>query len=251
MMLRSSASVVARAALLAAALVAVAPARAQGTSRPAEVAPALLPTVRALRTALAAVAGADRELMPAEGLSTLRGADDAVLERRAIARARIAAGLDSLLAAGTAGRSAIRALAADWPGADQVRRAEVRAALRAGDARDALASVDRLATTAPRDTQLLRWRVDALESLDRPAEALRVRQARFEIAPDDTAAWRPLLAAHEAAGTLPRLRESLSRLRLLYPDSRVVREHEIEVLHRLGRLDEATRIAADTTGAPR
>jgi hypothetical protein len=37
-------------------------------------------------------------------------------------------------------------------------------------------------------------------------------------------------------------------LRLLYPDSRVVREQEIEVLHRLGRRDEAARLAADTTG---
>lgn len=255
---RRSASKRARAALArvfaavfaSAALLAVVPAHAQGTSRPAPIDPALAPTVRALRAALSAAAGADRALMPAEGLSTLRGADDAVLERRAVARARIAAGLDSLLAAGPAGRSAIRVLAADWPGADQVRRAEVRAAFRAGDSRDALASVDRLATAAPRDTQYLRWRAEALDSLKRPAEALRARQARFEIAPNDSGAWRPLLRAHEAAGSLPRLRESLGRLRLLFPDSRLVRDHEIEVLHRLGRLDEAARIAADTTGGP-
>ena len=113
----------------------------------------------------------------------------------------------------------------------------MRAAFRAADATDALASVTRLGEAAPRDTQLLRWR----------AEALRTRQARFELAPDDRSGWSELLAAHEAAGSLPKLRESLGRLRLLRPDSRIVWEHEIEVLHRLGRLDEAARISSDST----
>ena len=235
-------------ALAFAGLAAASPARAQGATRPVAADSALAPIVRDLRAALGELARADRELQPSEGMSTLRAADDAVLERRAVARARIAAGLDSLLAKGAPGRVAIKRLAADWSGADQVQRADVRAALGAGDAADALASVDRLSSAAPRDTQLLSWRVEALEALGHPAEALRARQARFEIAPNDIGAWRPLLAAHEAAGSLPRLRESLGRLRLLFPDSRIVREHEIEVLHRLGRLEEAARIAADTSG---
>lgn len=237
------------------ALVAV-PVPAQGATVPRSPLPegqrvvadlALEPVVRSLRTALADLARADRELTPSEGASTLRAADDAVLERRAVARVRIARGLDSLLIAGPGGRAALRSLAADWPGADQVRRAEVRAAFRAGDASDALMSVNRLAATAPRDTQLVRWRADALELLQRPAEALRARQARFELAPEDPLAWRALLAAHLAAGSLPALRTSLSRLRLLYPESRSVWEHEIEVLHRLGRRDEAARVSMDST----
>ena len=227
--------------LLGTAIAIAVPAPAQSgapqPARPAAIDPALASTVQSLRTALAELASADRDLMPSEGASTLRAADDAVLERRSVARARIAAGLEQLLAAGPSGRVAIRVLAADWPSADQVRRAEVRAAFRAADATDALASVTRLGEAAPRDTQLLRWR----------AEALRTRQARFELAPEDRSGWSELLAAHEAAGSLPRLRESLGRLRLLKPDSRIVWEHEIEVLHRLGRLDEAARISSDST----
>ena len=134
---------------------------------------------------------------------------------------------------------------------DQVRRAEVRAAFLARDAADALQLVERMQAAAPRDTQALRWRAEALDSLARPADALRTRQARFELAPEDEDGWRALLRAHEAAGTLPRLRDSLARLRIVYPDSRAVREHEIEVLHRLGRRDEALRLMADTLGVSR
>lgn len=210
--------------------------------------PAVAATTAGLRAAFTELTRADRELMPADAESTLRPADDDALERRAVARARIVAGLDTLLDAGVAGRNAIRRLATEWPGVDLVRRAEIRAAFRANDAADALATTTKFALTAPRDTQLLRWRAEALEALARPADALRARQARYELAPEDPAGWRALLAAHDAAGSLPRLRESLSRLRLLYPDSRVVREQEIEVLHRLGRRDEAARLAADTTG---
>lgn len=223
------------------------PAPAQASGRQ-QTDPTVAATASGLRTALTELTRADRELMPADAESTLRPADDDALERRAVARARIVAGLDSLLDAGAAGRTAIRGLAADWPGVDLVRRAEIRAAFRASDATDALAVTTKFAVTAPRDTQLLRWRAEALESLGRPAEALRARQARFELAPEEAAGWRQLLAAHDAAGSLPRLRESLSRLRLLYPESRIVREQEIEVLHRLGRRDEAARLAADTTG---
>lgn len=229
--------------------VAVPPLSAQ---RPKPGTDSLARTVANIREALIAFTRADRELLPAEGVSTLRAADDEILGRRAIARAGIGAGLDTLLAAGPAGRIAIRSLAADWPGADQVRRAEVRAAFRADDSADALRSVTLLADAAPRDTQLLTWRADALESLGRAADAMRARQARFELAPEDEGSWRILMNAHDAAGTLPRLRESLGRLRLLHPESRAVREHEIEVLHRLGRREEAARIAADTTeGKPR
>lgn len=207
----------------------------------------LEPTVRALRAALVQMARSDRDLLPTEGASSLRAADDAALERRAVARARIAAGLDSLLDAGAPGRAAIRSLAADWPGADQVQRSVVRAAFLARDARDALSVVERLALEVPRDTQLLRWRAEALDSLGRRPESLRARQARFELAPEDRGAWPALLGAHEAAGSLARLRESLGRMRLLYPESDAVREHEIEVLHRLGRRDEAALLSSDTT----
>lgn len=219
--------------------------------RTAEIDPALRPTVAQLRDALGALVRADREVMPAEGMSSLRDVDDAALDRRARARARVSAGLDTLLAAGMRGRVAIRALAVDWPGVDQVRRAEVRAALGANDATDALALVERLAPAAPRDTQFLRWRAEALDGSGRAAEALRARQARYELAPEDADGWRALLRAHEAAGSLATLRTSLARMRLLYPDSRAVREHEIEVLHRLGRSDEAARLSADTTGVRR
>jgi hypothetical protein len=218
--------------------------RAQPTTPPLD--PAVASTVSAIRLALIAVTRADRELLPANGAATLRAADDAVMERRAIARARIAAGLDTLLAAGAPGRAAIRTLARDWPGADQVGRAEVRAAFRAKDAADALRAVGELLAATPRDTQLVTWRADALDLLGRRAESLRARQARYEMAPDDEGAWRALRIAHEAAQSLPQLRVSLGRLRLLYPESRAVREHEIEILHRLGRGAEAARIAADT-----
>lgn len=236
-----------RSLLLAFTLLGAAPAAAQGAGRATGEDSVVAPTVRALRGELARLLRAERELMPATGESTLRPADDLVLERLDDSRARVTAALDTLLRAAEPGRRAIRTLAEEWPGADLVRRAEVRAAFRAGDASDALRVIESLAVAAPRDTQLLRWRADALGTIGRSAEALRALQARFELAPDDEASWRALLAAHEAAGSLPQLRASLGRLRLLYPASRAVREHEIEILHRLGRLDEAARLSADST----
>jgi len=237
------------------ALTVAMPARAQAASRPVQppavgrpTDPAVASIAADVRAGLVEMARADRDLLPSDGESTLRPAEDEALDRRARARVRVATGLESLLAAGAPGRAAIRTLATDWPDADLVRRAEIRAAFRAGDAADALASTTRMAVSAPRDTQLLGWRADALESLGRAGEALRARQARYELAPDDAEGWRALLAAHAAAGTLPRLRESLARMRLLYPTSRAVREHEIELLRRLGRADEAARLTADTTG---
>jgi len=241
-------------------LVAAGPAEAQASaprpavSRPAQpevVDPALRPTVDRVRIALAAMVRADREILPAEGSSTLRGADEATLQRRSEARAQAIAGLDTLLASGARGRVAIRVLVVDWSSVDLVRRYEVRAAFVAHDAVEALRLTDRLAAAAARDTQLIGWRAIALDSLGRAPDALRARQARYELAPDDPTAWRTLLRAHEAAGSLPQLRASLGRLRLLYPSSRAVREHEIEVLHRLGRGEEAARIAADTLGVAR
>lgn len=249
--MRPRASLVALCWLAAAALVAWAPAEAQAAPRPTSIDaidPALQGTVANLRSALTVMSQADRELMPAEGSSTLRGADEVTLERRARARAAVVAGLDTLLRLGPRGRTAIRALAADWPGADLVRRYEIRAALLAPDATEALRLAEQLGTTVPRDTEVIGWRADALDALGRAEEALRARQARFELAPEDAGHWRDLLAAHTAANSLPQLRLSLARLRLLYPHSKVLREHEVEVLHRLGRNEEAARIAADTTG---
>jgi hypothetical protein len=39
----------------------------------------------------------------------------------------------------------------------------------------------------------------------------------------------------------------VGRLRLLHPDSRVVWEREVEILHRLGRRDEAAKVSSDST----
>ncbi len=250
---------------LAAAVLVAAPMAAQAAPRPgapagtrpptqARATPAVdsvhLPTVRALRAALADAAGADRELLPSDASSTLRAADDAVLDRRARARARIASGLDSLLDAGPAGRAAIQVLAAEWRGSDQVRRAEVRAAERATDAPEVLHLAEELLRESPRDTQVVRWRAQALGALGREADAVRAWQARFELAPEDESAWRDALRAHAAAGTLERLRQAVGRLRLIHPESRAVREREIEILHRLGRNDEAAKVAADTLPRP-
>ncbi len=216
-------------------------ARAQGQTDVAAAA-------RAVRQHVADLQRAERELMPASGASGLRRPDDAILERRDRARAEIARDLDRLITAGPGGRAAIQRLAAELPGAELVRRAEIRAAIAADDPAAVLRLADRLRVSMPRDTQLLRWRAEAYDALGQTAEALRARQAYWELAPEDDGGWRALVHAHERAGSLARLRESVARIRILHPESRVVREQEIEILHRLGRYDEAARIAAATRG---
>lgn len=208
-------------------------------------------TTRDLHAQIAAMQRAEREVMPAAGTTRLQRASDDVLARRDRARARIARDLDSLLAAGPAGRVAIRRAATAFPSVDLVRRAEIRAAVLAGAFGDASRLIDRLQATMPRDTQLVRWRADIDDALGRDADALRARQAYWELAPEDDGAWRALVRAHERAGSLARLRESVARLRILHPTSTIVRDEEIEVLHRLGRYDEAARVAAAARGDSR
>lgn len=229
---------------LAALLAVAVPLVAQG---PADSAASL----HALRQRLVELERTERELLPASGADRLRRPDELLLARRERIRGEIARALDSLVTAGSGGRAAIRQLAREFPGADPVRRAEIQAAFQADDPAEALALTDRLRTTAPRDSQLVRWRAEACDALGRDAEALRARQALWEMAPDDGDAWRALVDAHVRAGSLPALRESVARIRLLHPESEIVQEQEIEVLHRLGRYEEAARIAASRTGGRR
>jgi tetratricopeptide (TPR) repeat protein len=201
-----------------------------------------------LRDDVASLRRAAAELAPDAGTSRLRAPDPAVVSRHAAAEARVRADIERLLEAGGAGRAAVRRAGRAPDAHELVRRGAVRAALADGDAAAALAAVETLAGAAPRDTQLLRWRAEALDALGLAEPARAARQARWELAPEDPDAWRDLVAAHVQAGTLAQLRAGVERLRLLYPQSRVLREREIEVLHRLGRLDEAARVAADSAG---
>jgi len=208
----------------------------------------VLAAAQSLRRQVAELQRAERDLMPPGGASVLEPADDDALERRTHLRAEVMRNLEVLLAAGPAGRTEIQRLAVEFPSADLVRRAEIRAAFVADEPDEVLALADRMRISVPRDTQLLRWRAEAYEALGRQAEALQARQARWELAPEDGEAWRALVRAHERAGSLERLRESVARLRLLHPASTVVREQEMEILHRLGRYDEAARVAPGTDG---
>jgi predicted Zn-dependent protease len=177
-------------------------------------------------------------------------ADSAALSKQAVTMGQLREVLDSMLAEGAWGRAEFEQVRSAYPGNPTLDRYEATLLLDEGQPAAALELWDRELRHLPRDSDLLRGRARALDRLNRGDEALRAWASLLDEEPEDPEAWRALLAAHTARGTLETLLGQIRRLRIMLNGSRLLGEHEIELLHRLGRLDEAAAVARDLGGNP-
>ncbi len=214
---------------------------------------AVPPAERALRDSLRAavqrVARLERGMLRA-----LEAGDSVTLVDADQRRSRLRATLDSLLdraVLGTAwGAAELARLRDRYPGSRVLDTYAVRLRLQQGDARGALALADRLLGREADDAPLHALRGRALDALDRPEDAWLAYLRAFDLDPAAEAPFRGLLrlARREAVpDAMPRLLEHVRRLRRLLPDQPALLDREVELLQRMGRLEEA-RAVQDTAG---
>ncbi|HEX5520241.1 MAG TPA: hypothetical protein VFX29_01045 [Longimicrobiaceae bacterium] len=170
-------------------------------------------------------------------------ASEALYDQVADGRTLLVALLDTVVLKTTWGANELARLRRRFPSSPLFLRYEARLASQNGEHAAALAVYTRLLGQRPADAELHTVRAGELEALGRATEATAAYTRAFELEPQSEPIFRALLRLREQDATLPALLEQVRRLRTLYPDVPNLAEHEIELLHRLGRLDEAGEAA--------
>jgi tetratricopeptide (TPR) repeat protein len=179
--------------------------------------------------------------LEAESPST--AVSDALYDQVAEGRRLLVALLDTVVLRTEWGADELARLRRRYPASPLFLRYEARLASQRGEHETALAVYSRLITQRPADVELHLAYASALDALGRTAEAVAAYTRAFELGPRDERVFRALVRLREEDGTLPALLAQVRRLRTLYPEVPNLAEHEIELLHRLGRLDEAGEAA--------
>jgi len=146
------------------------------------------------------------------------------------------------------GRSELATLQLAYPGSALLERyaADVAAA-QGGAATDsvALAHYDKLLRRDVTTADVHVKRADLLLRQNRIAESAAGYARALDLDPENDETYRKLreLRQREGVEQLDDLLRQVRRLRVRLPQSRILAEHEIELLQRLGRIDEAHRVA--------
>lgn len=122
-------------------------------------------------------------------------------------------------------------------------------AARGGHDSVALARYDELVRERPADAEVQEGRAAVLEVMGRVDEARDGFSRALDLDPEDTVAFRALVGLDEP-GHLEDLLGQIRRLRTRLPRSHPLGEREVEVLQRLGRLEEAQSVARTLNGRP-
>jgi|GEM_PF-5056044 len=173
------------------------------------------------------------------GLSRLEAEDP--LER---ARGTLVALMDSVVFETGWGAEELAQLRRAYPSSLFLRRYEADLAARRGRLEEALRGYDRLLRARPTDVNLQIGRAETLEGLGREDEARATYIRLLELVPGDESVFRALVRLERTDEGLERLLVQIRRLQRLHPDLAELIDREVEVLHRLDRLDEARRAAA-------
>ena len=158
--------------------------------------------------------------------------------------------LDTVVLQTSWGPEELVQLERSYPGSPLIARYGAELADRRGQDSAALADYARLVTEAPADTGIQRDYAVLLERLGRPHDATETWTRLLDLAPEDTSAFRALVRLREPDGSLEILLAQVRRLRLRRPKSRLLGQHEVELLQRLGRLLEAAGVAKQLEGKP-
>ncbi len=210
------------------------------------------PPADSARVAMERAAWRDLERLETAERALLRSAnrapDRASARHQSLAARRdsllepLRARLDTIIAAPW-GDSVLADLRAAWPGSALLQEYAAHRAEAVGRDADAVTLYGVVLRDRPDDAGVLRARGAALQRLGRDAEATRDLSLAFELDPDNADGWRALLALRQARGDLDALLAQVRRIELRLPRSVALRDHEVEVLQRLGRLDAAQAAA--------
>lgn len=188
---------------------------------------------------------------PLDGARLVEGGDLAAeWARRTLEARRSALGhvLSRMVFETAWGPAELARLRAAYPGSIYLAEMDIRLALRQGEATRALQEVERLLRLQPGrvDPHLLHGA--SLEAAGRGAEARASYGRAFEMDPGADAAFQGLLRLHRSDGSLDDLLGRVRRVRATAPDDAVLVTREVEVLQRLGRLQEARDLATQHGG---
>jgi tetratricopeptide (TPR) repeat protein len=151
--------------------------------------------------------------------------------------------LDTVIFETSWGAEELERLRRTYPRSAFFRRYEADLAYRKGRLEDALGGYDHLLALQSRNVDLQTARAETLAALGRPVEARAAYTRILELTPGAEEPFRALIELHQGEGTLSALLEQVRRLQILHPDLEELIEREIELLHRLDRLDEAREVA--------
>jgi tetratricopeptide (TPR) repeat protein len=169
------------------------------------------------------------------------------MERREQVLKLVRSALDTVVLHTSWGRTELAQLRLAYPYSALLERYVADVAAAGGSDTVALATYDRLLRRDAANPELQVERAALLDRMGRSAEAIDAYARALDLDPENERVFRTLGELRQRQGTLDALLEQVRRLRRRLPDSRVLGEHEIEVLQRLGRLTEAQRVANELT----
>ncbi len=158
---------------------------------------------------------------------------------RDFARAAATRLLDSVAFQTSWGYGEVKSLLAAYPASGLLLRTTIRLSARDGRDKEVIALSEKMLHVEPRDAELQISRARALERAGRSVAAKEGWTRAFELAPEDSTAFRALVRLHQTAGTLEDLLDRVGRLSMRRPNSFVLAEERIELLQRLGRTADA------------
>lgn len=136
------------------------------------------------------------------------------------------------------------------PGSLFLARVDARLALAQGDLEQARGEIERLLHLQPGNAEVHALHGAVLHEQGHREEARRAFGRAFELHPSAPEPFGALLRLHRENETLPALLSRIRRLRAMQPDDAPLLDREIEVLHRLGRLEEARALSESPGGEP-
>ncbi|MDB4906308.1 MAG: Tetratricopeptide repeat [Gemmatimonadetes bacterium] len=201
---------------------------------------------RALRTSIREVAKLEQAslgVMSTKQTSKTVKSARATLDAKDKATAKMTALLDTVVFQRPWGEHELDLLKRDYPGALLLDRYAADVAEKHGRLPEAIEGYARLLRMDATDVNLQVKYAQLQMAAGNRAEAVRGFSRALELSPDSATAYGALVRLHESDGTMDDLLTRIRRLRILKPDSKVVIEHEVDLLHRLGRSREADSVA--------
>ncbi|HUP88772.1 MAG TPA: hypothetical protein VM100_05470 [Longimicrobiales bacterium] len=155
-----------------------------------------------------------------------------VVQRRAVAEFRAEALLDTVVLQRSWGRTVLSVLRRRYPNSALLLNYDARLAEKQERWSEAIDLREQMIRQTPADTAVQRAYAELLDRSGRSIEAKQAYLRWFETAPENEAPFRALLRMNPDYDDLL---ERVQRMQIRLRDSKVLKNHEIELLHKMGR----------------